>query len=288
MNRMLYFRFFRQALAEQIFSFRTYVVVFIQGFLLYLYMRPVVRFSKDMNYGATPWTFPFILSNIFFLLLFMIGIIYYFSDVPFMQNKNMYQVIRTGRRKWAVGQISVILAKALLIMIVNVVFSIILLVGSSEYILDWGKLYNTLALTGSSEKYRFLFDFSYETMKIFSPLELIGLTVLNGTLVIAFIGLFMFVVSLYINRSVAVTLAFLMVIMIYLVENIHPLLRRRIAMFVPVNWMRVTHIGVKLHDSFIQPSVSYMLAALAAGIAMCTSLIFLKIKKMEFQWYREE
>ena len=76
--------------------------------------------------------------------------------------------------------------------------------------------------------------------------------------------------------------------MIYLVENIHPLLRRRIAMFVPVNWMRVTHIGVKLHDSFIQPSVSYMLAALAAGISMCTSLIFLKIKKMEFQWYREE
>jgi len=65
-----------------------------------------------------------------------------------------------------------------------------------------------------------LFFFSYETMQLFTPLELLGLTVLLGTLVIALAGLFMFAVSLYISRSAAVTAAFLMVIMIYLVENI--------------------------------------------------------------------
>ena len=62
--------------------------------------------------------------------------------------------------------------------------------------------------------------FSYETMQLFTSLELLGLTVLLGTLVIALTGLFMFAVSLYISRSAAVTAAFLMVIMIYLVENI--------------------------------------------------------------------
>ena len=285
---VLYARFFRQTLAERIFSFRTYSVAFLQGCILYLYMRPVVRASKDLDCGAAPWAFPFLLSNIFFLLLFMVGIIYYFSDVPFMQYKNMYQVIRTGRMRWAAGQIGAIFAQAFLLMAANVVFSMLLLTGSCEYTLGWGKLYHTLALTGGSESYQFLFFFSYETMQLFTPLELLGLTVLLGTLVIAFIGLFMFVVSLYISRSVAVTAAFLMVTMIYLVENIHPLLKRWMAMFAPVNWMRVTHIGIKLHDSFLQPSVPYMLAVLTAGILTCASFICLKIKKTEFQWYKEE
>ena len=142
-----------------------------------------------------------------------------FSDVPFMQNKNMYQVIRTGRMRWAAGQISVIFAQAFLLMAVNALFPMLLLAGSCEYTLEWGKLYHTLALTGGSEAYRLLFAFSYEAMQRFSPLELLGLTVLIGTLVIAFVGLLMFAVSLYINRSVAVTLAFLMVVMIYLVDG---------------------------------------------------------------------
>ncbi len=287
-DTMLYVRFFRQALAERIFSFRTYSVVFLQGCILYLYMRPVVRASKDMDCGAAPWAFPFLLSNIFFLLLFMAGIIYYFSDVPFMQYKNMYQVIRTGRMRWAVGQIGAIVAQAFLLMAANAVFSMLLLTGSCEYTLGWGKLYHTLALTGGSQAYRLLFFFSYETMQLFTPLELLGLTVLLGTLVIALTGLFMFAVSLYISRSAAVTAAFLMVIMIYLVENIHPLLKRQMAMFAPVNWMRVTHIGIKIHDSFIQPPVLYMLAVLTAGMITCAGFICLKIKKTEFQWYKEE
>ena len=133
-----------------------------------------------------------------------------------------------------------------------------------------------------------LFAFSYETMQMFTPFELIALTVVIGTLEIGFMGLFMFAVSIYIGRSAAVTAAFVMALMIYLVENIHPLLREKMAMFVPVNWMRVTQIGVKLHDSFIQPPVFYMLMALVAGIAVCAVLILIKIRKMEFQWYKEE
>ena len=50
-------------------------------------------------------------------------------------------------------------------------------------------------------------------------------------------------------------------------------------MFVPVNWMRVTQIGIKMHDSFMQPSVVYMLAALAVGITVCAGLICIKDQK---------
>ena len=65
-----YFRSFRQMFTERVFSSRTYVVAVLQGFMLHLYMRPVAAFSRDMGYAAAPWAFPFILSNIFYLLLF--------------------------------------------------------------------------------------------------------------------------------------------------------------------------------------------------------------------------
>ena len=73
-----YFRLLRQMFTERVFSPRTYVVAVLQGVMLHLYTRPVAAFSKDMGYAAAPWAYPFILSNIFFLLLFMIGIIYCF------------------------------------------------------------------------------------------------------------------------------------------------------------------------------------------------------------------
>ena len=52
MSRMLYGRFFRQALTERVFCSRTYSVVFLQGVIQYLYMCTVVRASKDMERDA--------------------------------------------------------------------------------------------------------------------------------------------------------------------------------------------------------------------------------------------
>lgn len=40
-----------------------------------------------------------------FLILFWFGIIYINSDIPYMQHSNMYQIIRTGRISWALGQL---------------------------------------------------------------------------------------------------------------------------------------------------------------------------------------
>ncbi len=42
------------------------------------------------------------------------------------------------------------LRAGLLLMAVNALFPMLLLAGSCEYTLEWGKLYHTLALTGGS------------------------------------------------------------------------------------------------------------------------------------------
>ncbi len=64
-------KYFKQVLLGKIFRPRTYVLLVLLGFVTYLYVKPVVAFSQEVHYKAAPWAFPFIVSNIYFIFLFM-------------------------------------------------------------------------------------------------------------------------------------------------------------------------------------------------------------------------
>lgn len=281
-------KYLMQVLHMKLFHTRTYVLMVLQAYIMYIYMKPVVGYSKAVQYKAAPWSFPFIISNIYFLFLFMLGILYYFSDVPFMQYPNMYRVIRTGRRRWALGQIGAVMLQSFLIMVYNFLISVLCLKGCCEFNLEWGKLLHTAALTNAADGYGFLFSVTYDTLNNYSPVRLTILTIVIGSLVVCFMGLLMFAVSLLFNRELAITVSAVMVVMIYLVENVHPLSAKRMSMFIPVDWMRTANIGVKVHDSYIMPSVGYIFAALVTGILVLCCLILWKINDVEFQWNKED
>ena len=285
---MHYVRYLKQVLYKKLFDVRTYVLLILQSYIMYIYMKPVVSFSQAAQHRVTPWSFPFVISNIYFVFLFMLGIVYFFSDVPFMQYHNMYQIIRTGRKAWAVGHIAAIIIQSFLIMLFNFLISVACLRGYCDYSLDWGKVLHTVALTNAANHYGFLFSISYDTMQRFSAVQLTMLTIGLGSLVICFIGLFMFAVSLIFNRVLAISLSAAMVVMMYFVENIHPLLAKKMSMFVPVGWIRTANIGIKVHDSYMMPSIRYMLVMLVVGIVILCISILWRINSMEFQWNKED
>lgn len=281
-------KYIGQVFWRRLFHGKTYGLLILQLFLLYMYIKPLVKYSDAVDYKVTPWAFPFIMSNIFFLFLFMLEVVYYFSDVPFMQYPNMYQVVRAGRKRWAVGQIGAIALQSVFLMLFNFAVSVLWIRGRWEFSADWGKLLHTAALTNVSGYYEFLFSISYQTMQHFSPIDLMLLTFGIGSLVICFLGLLMFAVSLFAGRVLAVVIGTVMVVMIYFVEYVHPLMAQTMAMFVPVGWMRTANIGVKVHDSYVMPPVSYMLGVLLAGIMILCIIIVWKVRTVEFQWNKED
>lgn len=285
---LIQFRCLRQILYAKIFHIRTLTLFLLQSGFLYFYIKPLLKYAADVSYPPSPWVFPFIISNLYCLFLFMLEIVFYFSDVPFMQYPNMYQVIRAGRVRWAVSQILAIMIQSFFIMLFNIIMSIIFLGRYCEFTLEWGKLLHTVALANISEAYHFLFAVPYNTLQNFSPVELMALTFIIGGLVISFVALVMFAVSLFVGRTAGVTAGLVMTVMIYFVENIHPLLTKKIAMFVPVDWMRVANVGIKQHDSFVLPSLQYILMFLTIGIAVLFVVIVWKIKRVEFQWVKED
>lgn len=281
-------KYVKQVLYKKAFDVRTYALLILQGYVMYLYMKPVVKFSQAVGHKAAPWVFPFILSNLYFVFLFLLGIIYFFSDVPFMQYHNMYQIIRTGRRKWAAGHIAAIMVQSFLIMLFHFLMSVVCLGRYCDYSLDWGKVLHTAALTNAAEQYEFFFSIPYAAMQNFSAVSLNALTLAIGSLVICFFGLLMFAASLFINRTFAIALSAAMAVMVYFVENVHVLDTQRMSMFVPATWLRTANIGLKQFGAHKMPPIPYMFAVLAVGIAVLCALILWKVGRVEFQWNKED
>lgn len=281
-------KYIRQLIVTKIVNTRILAILVIQLFILRIYTKPVLAFSHSVQYRVSPWIFPFVISNIYFAFLFLLEIVYYFSNVPFMHYSNMYQVIRVGRKKWVIGQIVAIVIQSIFIMGINYFFSILCIGIYCEWTTGWGKLLHTAALTNASDYYEFLFDVSYDTMQKFSAIKLSVYTFLIGSLVICFIGIFMFMISLIINKTVAVVGAGIMVTGIYLVENVHPMLSQKLSMFIPTSWIRCANIGIKVHDSYVLPSMKYIICSLIVSIVtMCIVLVY-RIRKIEFEWTRED
>lgn len=281
-------KFAKQEYIARICSTKTLVLLFLQAYVIHIYLKPVIRYAEDVNYPPSPWCFPFLFSNIYFLLLFILGMIYFFSDVPFMQYRNMYQVIRTGRKTWAVGEILSITFQSVFIMVFQFLVSILCLLGHCRWETGWGKLYHTAALTNADEYYGFLFYFPYEAIQKWEPFQLIVFTLFMGTLVLSFLGILMYTVSLFLNRTIAVTLGVFIAVMIFIVEGVHPLIRAKTAMFSPASYLMTALFGTKIHDSPVLPTINYMITVLVTGILFMAMFIIWNIKKVEFEWSKED
>lgn len=277
-----------QVFLQKLQQSRTFTLMILEMYILYIYTQPVIKFSEASSYPSAVWTLPFMFSNIYFLFLFMLGVIYYFSDVPFMQHFSMYQIIRTGRKRWVLGQIGSVILQSGFLMIFNFAMSILWLFGHCEWTTGWGKLLHTAALTNAADYYGFLFEVPYSAMQKYSPIELVLMTLVIGTLVISFIGILMFALSLVLGRIWAIAAAVVMVVMIYLVHNAHPAGVQKLSMFAPVTWMQTTMIGTKMYSYYTRPPLEYMIFALLVGILLLGCFIFWRVRYVEFLFTNED
>ena len=101
MNKVHMFQYSMRLSKDKLLSPRTFSLLIVVLFFFYTRLSPLREFAAMVDYNVTPWIFPFLLSNLSFQLTIAFCGAYFFSDVPYMQYKEMYQMIRCGRRKWA-------------------------------------------------------------------------------------------------------------------------------------------------------------------------------------------
>lgn len=261
--------------------------------MAYSYDKPYLKFVQEKNYPISWCIFPFHLASPAFLALFLIGIIYINSDVPFMQHVNMYQAIRTGRKRWALGQIGGIAVRSFVVTTAAAALSAVPFLGKIEWTAEWGKMIYTLSAMKTQTSRFFLdtdvlFRFFYEILGEFTPLWFMAVTVLLCTLLTAFLGILMFVISLYAGRIAAVCAAFCNVLLLFMVQNAPPVYRQRLAHFVPAYWGELALLATPVSGYYRLPSLSYMFAFLVIASIVMACLVCRGVKRMDFNWENED
>ena len=270
------------------------VGTFLLLFLFYMWgaCRPYVDFSREMDYPISWCIFPFCMSSFSILSIYYIGMIYVNSDVPFMQHINMYQVIRAGRRRWAVGQLVGIGIRSFFLVAVSAAAVVLPFWGRLEFSSDWGKLIYTLASIRKSNGFyseRLVeFRFHYEILLEYTPLGLMGLTILLCTLILTLLGLLMFFLSLYWGKACAVAGGLVFVLLLFVAENTPGAVRQKAAHVIPAYWAEIALAETPVSGHFRLPSLSYMLLFLAASIGILSFLICRKVRHVEFYWENED
>ncbi len=263
---------------DKFFSVKTFTLLLLLGVIYHIFLSPVKDFSAFVDYPVSPWIFPFLISDVYFVILFMAAVVYFFSDVPFMKEWTLYQVIRTGRVRWVFGQIgSIILSSFVFVLFAEVISGMLLL---PNIILDegWGKVLYTLSITNAGSEYQIPFLISYDIISRFEPVQAFGLSVLISSFVILFLGLWMFMVSLYVSRLWANVTAMLFVILPIVIENIGDDVTWLVYCS-PVSWMRISEVNVS--------SISSMIGVLLLACVILSGAIIWKITRVDFEVTKE-
>lgn len=260
----------------------TFLLVMFVTF--WTYNKPLWICTYRYRYPITWCLFPFIMCDVGVLILFWFGVIYINSDIPFMQHVNMYHIMRTGRRKWTIGQIGGIMVRAFVITISMVFLAVLRLANRIDLSNEWGKLAHTLALSMATEQYDLKYVFYYEIFDKYTPIMLMCITILLYTLLISFLGIFMFLVCLYTNKIVAVSLTSAWAVMMFFVMNLHPMIKKKLAYFVPTIWGCFAKSETRDYGYYWLPSKIYMFAFLMIGIAVMTGISIYRVRQIEFNW----
>ena len=132
------------------------------------------------------------------------------------------------------------------------------------------------------------FIFPYEALQDFNPLELMGLVLLLCILILTFLGIAMFMLSLFGGKLWAVLGGFFIVFLLFFVENTPGYNRITIARFVPVYWLELALSSTPSSGYYRMPSVTYMLIFLILSILAISLIICRKINRIELNWENED
>lgn len=265
------------------FSKRLLVFAIFQITILHYYVYPVKQISAAFNYPATPWILPFLGSNVYFIFIYGVSVVYFYSNVPFMQRHELYGIVRMGRGKWFAGKMIQIWLSAIFLAALEWGFSILLLFPRIEWIGGWGKLFYSLSLTEAGTQIPMIF--SYGIIQGNTPAKVLALFLGEMVFVTGLVGSVMFAVGVWLNRTVSALIgtAFSVLAIVYANIGVWQGWIGYISIF---SWLDVLLLMGK--ETGLSPTYRQSwIIGLVFEIVLCV-VCYGKIKRIDFNWTEEE
>lgn len=260
------------------FTKRVFVLLVLYYVLSHIFLMPLRDLSESMEYPVAPWTPVFLLSDMYFLLIFICGCIYYFSNTPFFTYEQIYRILRLGKVRWGIHKLAGILLGAVCLVASVWLVTECILLSCTEWDMGWGKLLYTLSLTDLADGIDFFV--SYDVIKTYLPVQALGRCFGIGVLVIALLGNSMFAASLYFSRTAALAAASAEVATVIMYENMYRF--PQMIYVSPVSWMRMDKMLSLYQNAMPALSVQEMAVVLVSANLVCAALILYKVRYIDF------
>ena len=228
---------------------------------------------------TNPLIFPFFSSNPVKQLILLAGIVFLFSDAPFINKNQPYIIIRSKRIPWVLGQILYIVMASSIYFLFLMLVSILVLLPHATFATDgWGKIIRTLAQTDVGAQIKLQFGITKEITTFYSPLEAFGLSFLLNWGVACFLGLILFVINLKFNRMLGLVVGGVILSFDLLVTNALP---PAFYHFSPVSLSRLSVLDPMGVSMF--PNLTYPFVFFSVSIVVLSALLVVSIKKISIE-----
>lgn len=225
-------------LKMKMWNIRFFSLLMIVACIMDMYLSTVRMtagiIGEKINFSMLPFLWDDAYANKILLLL----VLFFYSNVPFMEKNQFYIVIRTGKERWSERNMVYIILSSFLLNVSLVLISIIEIFPVADFSNEWTKASRMVALTDAGSE--MMFGIDYGLIKSFSPWELFGRSFLIGWLVTMILAVFMYVVSLWGSRAFAYGLtacvAMLPQFTAQVLEWFHPV--PKLLYFSPAEWVR--------------------------------------------------
>ncbi|HHV09001.1 MAG TPA: hypothetical protein GXX75_01830 [Clostridiales bacterium] len=228
---------------------------------------------------TNPLIFPFFSNDPVKQLILLAGIVFLFSDAPFINKNQPYIIIRSKRIPWVLGQILyIVMAGAIYFLFLMLVSILVLLPYATFATNGWGKIIHTLAQTDMGAQIKLQFGITKEITAFYSPFEAFGLSFLLNWGVACFLGLVLFVINLKFNRMLGLAAGGVILFFDLLVTN---MLSPAFYHFSPVSLSRLGVLDPMGVSMF--PNMAYPFAFFSVSIVVLSALLVVGIKKISIE-----
>ena len=256
--------------------------------ILTIYLEPLKSFVSISGYKISPWVYPFLITDSNFLIIFMCGVICFFSNTIFFKAKDCYYFLRMGRKKWIVMESGYVILSAVMISVLNIIMTWGVLNIQMHFENSLGKVLYTLAKTNAGEQCGLFWNISAQYISEHSVMESMIISMIITIFGITFLGIFLLCCSLFFNRVISIALSSILVVTSSLVVNLGDLMQKKLATISPIAWMRVADLDVNRFGVEISPSLSFIIWGYLILIGGLVGIICRRANNIDLIWEEYE
>ena len=259
-------------------DYRIWTIAVLMLIMVAIFMDNMKKVADGIGADMPIWTFPFLCSEFHTKLIFTVPVILLFCSAPFIDENQMFVIMRAGRNKWLCGQILYIMIASALYYIFLLAATLVFTVFTGELTLDWGKA--IIAMAGNPSVFvpgMPVFIYVNELVpKYFSPLLAVWFTFILSWFSAMLIGAVLFTCN-YLTGTKAPGMTISTVLVIF--PAVTTYMKTKFEWFSPISWNSLNRVDVGGFTEY--PPFEYCMTVYSSLIILLFAAAFIFGRKKD-------